>query len=207
MAATLLFDLDGVLVDSLAATERAWSRWARRVGLEPPEVLEAIHGRRSVDSVRELVPDRDQDEEVLWIGRAELDDTEGVVALPGARELLASLPDERRAVVTSGTRELATKRLHTAGLEPPPTLVCAEDIEAGKPSPDPYLLGAERLGTEPGECIVVEDAPPGVLAGKAAGMTVWAVLTSHAPGELDAADARFPTLVELRRELVRRGLA
>jgi sugar-phosphatase len=145
-------------------------------------------------------------EEVSWIGRAEMDDTVGVVALPGAREVLDTLPDGGWAVVTSGTRELATTRLRAAGIERPRTLVSAEDIEAGKPAPDPYLLGAERLGAEPADCIVVEDAPAGVLAGKAAGMTVWAVLTSHAAAELEAADARFPTLVELRDELVRRGL-
>jgi mannitol-1-/sugar-/sorbitol-6-phosphatase len=206
MASTLLLDLDGVLVDSIPATERAWTAWARRVGLEPARVLDDIHGRRAIDSVRALMPELDAEEEHAWIERAEVEDTDGVTPLPGARELLAELRPGEWAVVTSGTRPLAIARLRAAGLDVPEALVSAEDVTAGKPAPDPYLRGAERLGSEPGECLVVEDAPPGVLAGKAAGMVVWAVLTTHPAGELEAADARFPTLVELRERLGRRPL-
>ena len=108
--------------------------------------------------------------------------------------------------MTSGTRALATARMGTAGLALPEVLVCAEDVAEGKPAPDPYLLGAERLGADPAECLVVEDAPAGVTAGRAAGMTVWAVLSTHPAAELQAADAVFPSLVELHRELDRRSL-
>ena len=205
-AVDLLFDLDGVLVSSIPATERVWTAWAHRVGLDPEAVLTDIHGRRAIDSIRELVPQRDAEEERRWVERGEIEDTEGVDALPGADELLATLPDGTWGVVTSGTRALATARMGAAGLSVPDVLVCAEDVELGKPAPDPYLLGAERLGAKPAGCLVVEDAPAGVTAGQAAGMTVWAVLSTHSAQELEAADARFASLVELHRELDRRSL-
>lgn len=201
MKPVLLFDLDGVLVDSHVAVERAWSGWARSVGLDPADVMPRIQGRRTLDSVRALAPERDPYVEAGRMEEAEVADTEGLSPFPGARELLESLEPGRFNVVTSGTLLLASTRLRAVGLEPPPTIVTADDVERGKPDPQGYLLGAERLGADPAECVVVEDAPAGVAAGKAAGMTVWAVVTTHEEGELEAADARFASLAELGEAL------
>ena len=200
----VLFDLDGVLIDSEPAVIRAWTAWAERHGLDPARVLDEIHGRRAGDSIRVLAPAGvDVDAEAAWLERREVEDTEGVVAMAGARELLDGGAAWSRAVVTSGTYAIATARLRAAGLTPPPVLVTAGDVARGKPAPDPYLAGAERLGVEPGRCVVVEDAPAGVSAGKAAGMTVLAVLTTHGAERLQEADARFASLDALRAELPR----
>jgi mannitol-1-/sugar-/sorbitol-6-phosphatase len=196
--AAVLFDLDGVLMDSGAAVERAWTRWAAGHGLDVAVVLAEAHGRRTQDTIRAVAPWLDVEAETRGLEAGESDDTDGVVALPGAASLLESLPAERWAVATSGSRRLATTRLAHGGLPLPRVLVTAEDVERGKPDPQPYLAAAAALGVEPSRCLVVEDAPAGIAAGKAAGAAVLAVTTTFAASELGAADYQAPSLAGVR---------
>jgi mannitol-1-/sugar-/sorbitol-6-phosphatase len=194
----LLFDLDGVLVDSRAVVERVWQRWAQRHGIDPSGVVARAHGRRSIDSVRDFAPQLDAEREVEWLEQAELSDTDGLVALPGALDLYRAVPAERRAVVTSGGRALAEMRLRTTGFELPAVLVAADDVREGKPDPGGYLIGAKRLGREAGSAIVIEDAPPGVEAGRRAGATVLAVATTFAATQLVRAHVTVASLEAIR---------
>ena len=164
----MLFDLDGVLVDSTPAVARVWAGWAREHGFEPDEVVKKAHGRPSIGTIRELLPNADHAEEDREVERREIADVEGVVPLPGAKELLRALPLERWAIVTSCTRALAHVRIAAAGLPKPKHVVTAGDVRHGKPDPEPYLKGAQMLGVPAGDCLVVEDAPAGIRAGKAA---------------------------------------
>jgi sugar-phosphatase len=202
----VLFDFDGVLVDSTLATERAWRKWSGRHGLDFREVLRTAQGRRTSETVRLFAPRLDAEAETNLIERAEAEDLVGVREMRGARELLALLPEERWAVVTSATRKLATSRLRHAGLPVPPALVAADDVERGKPDPEPYLRGAKALGVAPQRCVVVEDAPAGVRAGRAAGMTVVAVATTHRPEELSEADAVVGSPADIRAVTLPGGL-
>lgn len=175
--AAMLFDMDGVLIDSTPAVERVWTKWAIAHGFDPEEVVRAAHGRPSLMTVREYLPNTDHLVENREIERGEIEDLEGVVALPGAMELLTTLPRERWAIVTSCTRALAEVRLRAAGLPRPTAFVTSSDVQRGKPAPDAYLKAAQLLGADAGDCIVVEDAPAGVRAGKAAGARVIGVST------------------------------
>jgi sugar-phosphatase len=166
----LLFDLDGTLIDSLAAVDRAWTKFSLRHGLDPAEVMTQIHGKRSIDSIRRLLPNVDAQAEDSYLRYLESSDTSGVQALPGAVELLSSLPADKWAVVTSGTRDVATARLTAGGLPRPAVYVFGDDVTNGKPAPDPFLLGASRLGVEPSECIGFEDTVAGVQSIESAGM-------------------------------------
>ena len=183
----LLFDLDGVLINSVPAVVRAWTHWAHSRGLDPQKVLHGIHGRPSIDSIRELLPDADHIAENRILEQTEIDDVEGVVPLPGVQELLAALPAERWAIVTSCTRKLALVRLRAAGLPLPGTLITATDIAHGKPHPEPYQKGAAGLGFAPAQCIVIEDALAGIASGKAAGARVIAFTTTTSTAELQRA--------------------
>jgi mannitol-1-/sugar-/sorbitol-6-phosphatase len=194
----ILFDLDGVLLDSGAAVERAWRRWAGRHGLDLADVLAEAHGRRTRDTIRAVAPWLDVEVETNALEEAESADTDGVVALPGAVSLLESLPRGSWAVATSGTRRLATTRLAHGGLPLPDVLVAAEDVERGKPDPQPYLAAAAGLGVEPGRCLVVEDAPAGVAAGRAAGAVVLATTTTFAAAELAGATHLVSSLAAVR---------
>ncbi|NIZ89477.1 HAD-IA family hydrolase [Kineococcus rubinsiae] len=169
-ADAVLFDCDGVLVDSDASVVAAWSRWAADVGLDPDEVVPQVHGRRAADTVAALVAEPERVAALERIHRYELDAAAGVTAVPGAAALTAALPAGRWAVVTSGTRALATARLAAAGVAAPAVLVTADDVEAGKPAPDGYLLAAGRLGVDAARCLVLEDAVAGVAAARAAGV-------------------------------------
>jgi sugar-phosphatase len=171
----LLFDADGVLVDSDAAVARSWTRWARKWGLDPASVIPMVHGRRTVETVALLVDAAQREEALADIDRYEVEDAVGTTAVPGAPVLLGSLPPGVWAVVTSGRRELATARLAAAGLPVPTVLVTAEDVPRGKPDPAGYLQGAAALGLDPADCAVLEDSPPGIAAGTAAGATVVGV--------------------------------
>ncbi len=171
----LLFDLDGVLVDSTPAVERAWHGWAVEHGFVPAEVVRRAHGRPSLTTIRELLPDGDHQKENAEMQRREITDVEGVVPLPGVLELLRNLPASYWAIVTSCTKPLAFVRIAAAGLPEPKFLVTSTDVQNGKPHPEPYLKGAEILRLSPAECVVVEDAPAGIRAGKAAGARVLAV--------------------------------
>ena len=203
--AAILFDLDGVLMDSGAAVERAWKRWAAGHGLDFAHVLAEAHGRRTEDTIRAVAPWLDVEAETRALEAGESDDTDGVVALPGAASLLESLPPDRWAVATSGSRRLATTRLAHGGMPLPRVLVTAEDVERGKPDPQPYLAAAAALEVEPSRCLVVEDAPAGIAAGKAAGASVLAVTTTFAASALGAADYLAPSLAAVTLRSVAGG--
>jgi sugar-phosphatase len=187
----LLFDMDGVLVDSTPAVARVWSVWARKYGLDPETVVKLAHGRPSISTIRELLPRADHDAEDREVERMEIADVKDIVALPGAAQLLHSLPADRYAIVTSATRALAEVRLRAARLSIPEHLVTARDVPRGKPYPDPYLKGTQLLGVQPAECVVVEDAPSGIRAGKAAGAPVVALRTTSSDAELEEAGANW----------------
>jgi HAD superfamily hydrolase (TIGR01509 family) len=213
----VISDLDGVLVDSRAAIEEAWRLFAERHGLDAEYVLGHAHGRRSVDLIRLVAPHLDAEAEAGRIEREDIELAAAVKPLPGARELVESVPEGQFAIVTSGTRALAVARLCAAGLPVPTALVTAEQVEQGKPDPAGYLHAAALLGVDPAEAVVLEDAPVGVAAGRAAGMTVVAVLTTSDESELGAAHARVPDLRALlanggtpsstRLRFLRRGTA
>ena len=185
----VLFDLDGVLIDSTPAVARCWKKWAARHGLNPEEVVKRAHGRPSIATIRELLPQADAERENRIVERAEIEDIEGVVPLPGAQELLQALPLSRWTIVTSCTRPLAEVRLRAAGLKIPAKMVTCSDVENGKPHPEPYLKGAAALGIAAADCAVVEDVPAGIRSGKAAGAKVIALRTTAAEEELREAGA------------------
>lgn len=175
-----LFDMDGTLLNSIAAAERVWSIWAERHGLDVPAFLSTIHGARAIDTItRQALPGVDPEVEAQWITEAELNDVEGVVAIPGAVEFLNRLPGSQWALVTSAPKELALRRLQAAGISPPQVLVTAEDVAIGKPDPACYVLGAQRLGVRVQDCLVFEDAMVGIRAGEAAGAAVVVVTSTH----------------------------
>ena len=185
----VLFDLDGVLVDSTPAVARVWAGWAHEHGFNPDEVVKKAHGRPSITTIRELLPHADHVAEDREVERREIADVEGVIPLPGAMELLKSLPLERWAIVTSCTRALANVRIAAAGLRRPRHLVSSTDVKHGKPDPEPYLKGSQMLDVSASECIVIEDAPAGIRAGKVAGARVLALRTTASDAELQQAGA------------------
>lgn len=191
----LLIDLDGTLVDSSAPVRRVWGEFAKRHGLESEGVHHFAQGRPSRETVRLLAPDADHETEAATLEAAEVGDTRGVRALPGAAAVLAS----RRplAIVTSCSTALATARLRAAGLPVPPVLISSDGLERGKPDPACFLIAARRLGVELAQCVVLEDAPSGISAGRAAGATVIALRTTHGDDELREADAIVDDLASL----------
>jgi sugar-phosphatase len=194
----IISDLDGVLVWSMPATARAWAAWGRRHGFDGAAIQAANHGRPARAVIADHVAPEHVEADTEFLNAAELSDTRDVVALPGAHGVLA-LPVV--AIATSCVAPLARARIAAAGLRAPEVLVTADQVSRGKPAPDPYLLAAERLGVDPADCVVLEDAPAGVAAGKAAGMAVWAVTNTHAPADLSAADVIADSLPELLRRL------
>ena len=193
----LLFDLDGVLIDSTSCITRHWGEWAARHGLDLAVVMQAAHGIRTVETMRLVAPHLDVEAEAARFAAGEIADTDGAVVIEGAPELLAGLPEDSWAVVTSGSAELATARLRRAGLPVPFTLVTAGDVQRGKPAPDPYLLGAERLGLPVDSCVAVEDSPAGIQAARAAGLRVIGIASTHAREELARATAIVDRLAAL----------
>lgn len=193
----VLFDLDGVLVESREATERVWLDWARTNGIGEDELRSAMHGVRSVEVVSALRPELDAVAESDAIERRQAEDLVGLRAIPGAGEALRALREERVAVVTSATRDLAAARLGAVGIELPDVVVYAGDVSRGKPDPEGYRAAAERLGVDPAEALVVEDSPAGVEAGRAAGAATVAVTSTHAADQLSAADVVISSLEEL----------
>jgi sugar-phosphatase len=176
--AALLFDLDGVLINSTPAVARVWHRWAVEHGFDPEEVVPRAHGRPSLTTVREYLPNADHEAENREVERREIEDLEGVVPLPGALNLLASLPPDRWTIVTSCTRKLAEVRIKAAGLPLLNRFISSNDITYGKPHPEPYMKGAAVLGFPAAECVVFEDVPAGVKAAKGAGARVIAFTTT-----------------------------
>lgn len=187
--AACLFDLDGVLINSTPAVARVWRRWAIEHGFNPEEVVAQAHGRPSLTTVREYLPNADPEAENREVERREIEDLEGVVPLPGALDLLASLPGDRWTIVTSCTRPLAEVRIKAARLPLPRKLITSNDIQNGKPHPEPFLKGAAVLGVPPKDCIVFEDVPAGVRAGKSAGCRVIAFTSTFASAPLKEAGA------------------
>ncbi len=178
--AAFLFDMDGTVTNSIAATERVWTAWARRHGLDVDAFLPTIHGVRAEETIRrQNLAGVDVAHEVDAVLAGEIADIEDVVPIPGADAFLHALPADRWAVVTSAQRDLALSRLNAAGLPIPAVLVTAEDVSRGKPAPDGYRLAAQRLGVTPETCLVFEDAPAGVLAGEAAGADVIVITAAH----------------------------
>jgi mannitol-1-/sugar-/sorbitol-6-phosphatase len=203
VVSAVLFDLDGVLVESREATERVWLDWASRSGIGDAELRAAMHGVRSVEVVRALRPELDAAAESDAIERRQVEDLDGLRAIPGAAEALGALREDRVAVVTSATRQLAEARTAAVGIELPAIVVYAGDVARGKPDPEGYRTAARRLGVDPAEALVVEDSPPGIEAGRAAGAATVAVTSTHGAAELGRADVVIGTLEELPGVLAR----
>jgi mannitol-1-/sugar-/sorbitol-6-phosphatase len=185
--AGILFDMDGVLISSIGSVNRCWRRWAEHYGVPGAETFVIPHGTRAVDIIKKLKPDLDVAEGLRLIEDMEIEDVADLEVLPGARELLESLPAERWAIVTSATYRLLLGRLHAAKLPVPERIISGDRVERGKPDPEPYRRGAELLGKAAADCIVVEDAPSGVGAGVAAGCRVLGVLGTSSEAVLRAA--------------------
>lgn len=198
----VLFDLDGVLVDSTRCIERHWREWASRHGRDPNEILRIAHGRRTVETLQMIAPELDIAAEVAALAASEAVDMDGVDVITGASELLHALPPRSWTVVTSGTREVARARLQHCELPVPGSLITADDVVRGKPSPEGYLTAARALHCEPEECVVVEDSPAGIEAAHAAGMRIIATASTHAPTDLRSADVvvRSVSDIDVRRE-------
>jgi sugar-phosphatase len=193
----ILFDLDGVLLDSTRVVAAQYTRWALEHGLDPDIVMKAAHGVRTIEVVKRVAPHLDAEAEVCKIEEREAVADE-VVRMPGALELVSSIPEGRWCVVTSGTRFLATTRMRRFGVPVPDILVTADDVTHGKPDPEPYLKGAELLKVNPAECVVVEDAPAGIQAAHAAGMKVITLPSTYPEAELYEADAIVRGLLRIR---------
>lgn len=199
-ASAILVDLDGVLVNSRIPVERQWRRWAAEHGVNADELLKVAHGHRTIETIRKFAPQLDAEVEAAEMERRETEDKDGLVAIAGARELLASLPQDRWAIATSGGRRLATERLRYAGLPLPRVLVSADDVTRGKPDPEPYLKAAEQLGFAPAECIVIEDAPYGITAAHRGGIKAIGVIGAYAVENLREADLVCCSVADIRAE-------
>ena len=197
----ILFDMDGVLIDSAPAVERVWHKWAIHHGVDPSLAIQQAHGRRSIETIRAVAPYMDAEQENMKIEQMEIEDKDGVTALAGAAEMLRALPADRFAIVTSATRPLAVARLGYAGLTVPQNMVTADDVVNGKPFPEPYIKGAALLGVAPADCLVFEDTPAGVAAAHAAGMRAVALGSTYPAHKLQAADARLNSLLDVRAEI------
>ncbi|ANM10279.1 MULTISPECIES: HAD-IA family hydrolase [unclassified Rhizobium] len=189
--AAFLFDMDGTILNSIKAAERVWSDWARRHGLDVADFLPKMHGSRGIDTITRLnLPGVDPEHEARLVTEAEIADVSDVVAISGAAAFLSSLPPDRWAIVTSSPLRLARRRLEAAGLSLPKFIVTAEDVKVGKPDPQCYILGAERLGVSTRDCLVFEDVAAGIAAGEAAGADVMVVTATHH----DKLETAHPTL-------------
>jgi sugar-phosphatase len=196
--AAILFDLDGVLVDSTRAVDKEWRAWARRKGVDGNAIMAIAHGVRTIEVIRRVAPHLDAEAEARKIEKHEAHDKEGVTLMPGAVALVHSIPEGRWGVVTSGTRLLASARLRFCGLPVPKVLVTADDVLNGKPHPEPYLKGAEWLRFDPADCLVIEDAPAGIQSARAGGMKVVGITSTYAAGALGRADAVIGQLGQIQ---------
>jgi mannitol-1-/sugar-/sorbitol-6-phosphatase len=201
----LLFDLDGTLVDSRAVVERQWGALCERLGLDFASVLAVLHGVRSVDVIRRVAPGVDAEAEAERLDAAEEVDTDGLIVVRGAFELLARLPAGSWGIVTSGHRSLATRRLAAVGLPVPAAMVCGDEVSRGKPDPESFLAGARLLGVPPGTCVAFEDAPAGIQAARAAGMPVVGITTTHEASALAEATVVIGDLTEFDGALAALG--
>ena len=198
MYEAILFDLDGVLVDSNDVSEKHWRLWASEVGIDPEPILKSHHGVPTKQLIAKHAPQLDAEAEAVRKESRESAETDGLLAFAGVQRLLESIPSGQWAIVTSGTRDTATTRINYCDLPMPSVLVTSNDVTVGKPDPEPYLLAAQKLGVDPVKCLVIEDAPSGVIAGKAAGADVFAVMTTN-PAEMTSdADRHIPAVGALR---------
>ena len=193
----ILFDLDGVLVDSAECVERTWRNWANNHRLNPEHVIAFAHGRRTIETVRLVAPGLNAEAEVAELEAGEAMKTDGIYEIESARDLIERLPLGTWAVVTSGVRAVAEFRLRHTRLPIPSIMICANEIARGKPDPEGYLAAAARLGNAPADCIVIEDAPSGIAAAGAAGMRVIAIASTYPREQLTGADAVVERLSEL----------
>lgn len=191
----VLLDVDGVLLDSGAAYARVWSRWASAHGLAPEDVCAFTQGRRMDDTLRALLPDGDHAVERRMLDAFMAEGRHLVRAFEGAQSLLRSLPERSWAIATSGRRASVHRRFGWTGLPLPGVQVCADDVARGKPDPECYAWAAQQLGADPAWCLVIDDSPAGIAAGKAAGCTVYAISTTHPPDQLAAADRCYGSLL------------
>ncbi len=194
----VLFDLDGVLCDSTRQVDREWREWAARKGVNGDAVMAIAHGVRTIEVIRRVAPHLDAESEASAIEDHEAHDQRGVTVMPGALDLVQSIPDRRWGVVTSGSRLLAQSRLRHCLLPVPEVLVTSDDVTNGKPHPEPYLKGAERIGYGAAECLVIEDAPAGVESARAGGMRVVGITSTYAADVLKHADAVVRKLGQIR---------
>jgi sugar-phosphatase len=201
----ILFDLDGVLVDSTAVAGRIWKTWAQEQGLDPEYMVRFAHGRPTIETVRLVAPHLDAQHETSIIEDREVNDVDGLKPVPGAKEMLAAVPPERYAIVTSGSRRLATARLKAAGLPAPTQMIAADDITKGKPDPEPYFIGAKLVGYQPQDCMVFEDSPAGVHSAKSAGMSVIALTTTFPAAALAEADAIVENFAAVKLDRLQSG--
>ncbi|MGO8773409.1 MAG: HAD family hydrolase [Terracidiphilus sp.] len=194
----ILFDMDGILISSIASVERSWAKWAGMRGVDPEYACKIAHGRRAIETIAMLRPDLDSEAELQVIEDIEVADGEGLSVLPGVLELLVELPKGSWTVVTSATDRLACARLAEAGIPLPERIVTADYVTYGKPHPEPFLAGARLLGVAPEECVVFEDSSSGVEAGRAAGCIVVATTFSHPIESLEAANYLVKDLTGVR---------
>lgn len=196
-ASAILFDMDGVLVDSREVTERAWRQWAAGRGYDAAAILPIAHGRRAGDTIRIIAPELDPIAEAADLDAAEANDFEGMVEIPGAAALVGSLQRRRWAIVTSAGTQLALGRLNASHVPAPDCIISADMITRGKPDPEGYLKGAAALGVAPDECVVFEDAPPGIEAARRAGMRVVGVATTHPASDLTSTECIVRDLTQV----------
>lgn len=202
----IIFDLDGVLVNSNPIAERHWTAWAALHGLDAEKILSIHHGQPTIQTIRAVAPHLDAATEAAKKEKEEADDIDGLTRCPGALALIDVLPDSRWAIATSGTRRTARKRLGVVGLPEPAVFVTADDVKQGKPAPDPYLQAIDGLGLEPMDCLVIEDAPAGITAAKAAGAQVIGITSTNPKEKLLEADWVVDSLQDLALLLGKDGL-
>jgi mannitol-1-/sugar-/sorbitol-6-phosphatase len=193
----ILFDLDGVLVDSTGSVDRHWRIWARERGIDEEKVVAIAHGVRAIEVIRTVTPHLDAEKELRDLEKKETGNHPMLAAMPGAIDFVQSLPEGRWAVVTSGSRFIAADRLRSVGVPVPKVLITADDVVNGKPHPEPYLKGAQALGADPKECLVIEDAPAGIRSAHAGGMKVIGFASTFKPDKLTEADAVVKSYAEL----------
>ena len=198
----ILFDMDGVLVSSIGSVERTWGKWALARGIDPDLAIRTAHGRRAIETVRQLRPDLNDMQELEWLEEMEIADNVGLEMLSGVKPILEALPEKYWTVVTSATDRLARSRMRHGGVPVPARIVSADMVENGKPHPEPYCRGAELLGASPADCLVIEDSASGAMAGRAAGCKVLATIFSHAPESLTHADWIVRSLEDVSVRLV-----
>ena len=194
----IIFDLDGVLVDSASAIISHWQSWGDSHALSLERIMRVAHGLRTVDTIRRVAPHLDAEKEAAAFEAMEVSDATGLVAYRGAASLLETIPCASWAIVTSGSKQLASARLRHTGLPMPQIMITSDDVQNGKPDPEAYLLAASRMMLPAGRCLVVEDSPAGLKAARAAGMTAIAVATTHPAAELGDANAIVAGIWDIR---------